>query len=393
MTSTTTTIDHSSYDAIVVGARCAGSATAMLLARGGLRVLAIDRSTYGSDTLSTHALMRGGVLQLSRWGLLDAVRAGDTPPVRTTTFHYGGEPLEIAIKDKGGVGALYAPRRTVLDALLADAARDAGAEVRHGVRASDLTCTPDGRVTGVVLEDAAGGLRKIESGIVIGADGAKSQVARLAGARVIRKGRHGGAVVYGYFAGLRATGYHWHFTPGVSAGAIPTGGGLTCVFAMLPAARYAAEQMRGAPGMLQRALVEAAPALSAELASARQVGGLYKFAGRPGFVRQAHGPGFALVGDAGTFADPCTAHGITSALRDAELVARAVLAGGGQSALAAYQATRDTLAPRFMEVADAVASFQWDLPQVRALHETHHELMVRELRLLGGFETPATEAA
>ena len=76
------------YDVVVVGGRVAGASTAMLLARAGARVALVDRAAYGSDTLSTHGLMRAGVLQLSRWGLLDDVVAAGTPPIRRTLFHY-----------------------------------------------------------------------------------------------------------------------------------------------------------------------------------------------------------------------------------------------------------------------------------------------------------------
>ena len=120
------------YDALVVGARCAGAATAMLMARRGLKVLAIDRAAYGADTVSTHALMRGGVLQLHRWGVLPRLREMATPAVRSTAFHYGDEAVEVAIRPADGVEALYAPRRTVLDSVLVDAATEAGARVLHG---------------------------------------------------------------------------------------------------------------------------------------------------------------------------------------------------------------------------------------------------------------------
>src|SRR6266566_3677068 len=120
------------YDVIIAGARCAGAATALLLARQGARVLVLDKSRYGTDTLSTHALMRGAVLQLHRWGLLADVVAAGTPAVRSATFHLPGAASTVQIKPKHGVGALYAPRRAVLDAILADAARSAGAEVRFG---------------------------------------------------------------------------------------------------------------------------------------------------------------------------------------------------------------------------------------------------------------------
>ena len=121
------------YDAIVVGARVAGAATAMLLARRGLRVLMVDRRRPGSDTLSTHALMRGGVLQLSRWGLLDRVIAAGTPAVTQTVLHYGDTSETVAIRPKAGVPSLFAPRRTVLDPILVDAAEEEGVDVRYGV--------------------------------------------------------------------------------------------------------------------------------------------------------------------------------------------------------------------------------------------------------------------
>src|SRR6476661_72880 len=122
----------SRWDVIVVGARVAGAATAMLLARAGLRVLCVDRGRYGSDTISTHALMRGGVMLLQDWGLLPELVAAGTPPVRRTVFHYGDESVAVSIKPSAGVDALYAPRRTVIDALVVDAAERAGATVAFG---------------------------------------------------------------------------------------------------------------------------------------------------------------------------------------------------------------------------------------------------------------------
>src|SRR6266536_664185 len=126
------------YDTIVVGGRCAGAATAMLLARGGLRVLVIEAGRPGTETLSTHALMRGGVLQLDRWGLLDAVVAAGTPAIRYAEFVYGEQVETLDIRPGGGVCALYAPRRTLLDPLLLEAARAAGAEVRTAARVTGI---------------------------------------------------------------------------------------------------------------------------------------------------------------------------------------------------------------------------------------------------------------
>jgi flavin-dependent dehydrogenase len=148
--------DRSRPDVVVVGARAAGAATAMLLARAGLRVVVVDRGRYGADTLSTHALMRGAVVQLHRWGLLDRIIAAGTPPIRRTTFRYANDEIEIPIKASHGVDALYAPRRTVLDPILVDAAQEAGAEVRFSTTVTGLSRATDGRVTGVIGVDAAG---------------------------------------------------------------------------------------------------------------------------------------------------------------------------------------------------------------------------------------------
>ena len=174
---------HETYDALVVGARCAGAATAMLMARQGMRVLVIDRGGYGTDTISTHALMRGGVLQLHRWGILPRLQEAGTPPVRETTFHYGDEATTVVIKPSNGVDALYAPRRTLLDRTLVDAARDAGATVRHGQTLIGLTHRSDGRVCGATVRDADGNAMRVAADLVVGADGVGSSVARLTGAR------------------------------------------------------------------------------------------------------------------------------------------------------------------------------------------------------------------
>src|SRR6186713_2598925 len=158
------------YDVVVIGARCAGAATAMLLARAGHRVLVVDRGRYGTDTLSTHALMRGAVVQLHRWGVLPAVIAAGTTPVRQATFYYGDESTSVPIAPRDGIEALYAPRRYVLDRLLVDAAGAAGADVVFGVRLKELQRAGNGRVIGVVLEDETGHVHRVASSVVVGAD-------------------------------------------------------------------------------------------------------------------------------------------------------------------------------------------------------------------------------
>src|SRR5262245_37430380 len=123
----------SRHDVVIVGARVAGSATAMLLARLGYDVAVVDQATFPSDTVSTHSIARSGVVQLQRWGVLDEILDSGTPAIRQFTFHAGVESVTRPIKDKAGVDFLIAPRRYVLDTILAAAAERAGAALRPGV--------------------------------------------------------------------------------------------------------------------------------------------------------------------------------------------------------------------------------------------------------------------
>jgi flavin-dependent dehydrogenase len=125
------------YDVIVVGARCAGSPTAMLLARKGYRVL-VDRTSFPSDTLSTHYIHQAGGARLKQWGLLDALVASNCPPIREQTFDVGPFALVGTPPPADGVADAYAPRRTVLDQLLVESASAAGAEVRERFTVREL---------------------------------------------------------------------------------------------------------------------------------------------------------------------------------------------------------------------------------------------------------------
>ena len=380
-----------SYDALIIGARCAGAATALSLARRGLRVLAVDRGAPGADALSTHALMRGGVLQLQRFGILERLKDAGTPCIRETSFHYGDEVVKVPIKARDGVDGLYAPRRTLLDAQLVDGAREAGAEIRHHVRLERLLRSSEGRVSGLVLEDRDGRRVEIDTGIVVGADGLRSTVAELVGARTYQAGQFASTLVYAYWAGLRLDGYQWFYRPGVSAGAIPTNDRLQCLFVAAPPARFA--RSRGGPAAdYATVLAEAAPELSRALSTATRVGGHRVFAGARGFFRQSWGAGWALVGDAGYFRDPITAHGITDALRDAEVLARAIHRGR-PSDLAEYQATRDQLSVGVLKASDAVASFAWDVEALKQHHLAISENMAREVTFLATLDPATPQAA
>lgn len=377
----------SRYDVVVVGARCAGAATAMLLARRGLRVLLFDRDRRGADTLSTLALMRAGVLQLHRWGLLDALRATGAEAIRSTSFVYDDEVITVPIKPRDGVDALYAPRRTVIDPLLADAAAASGADVRYGPRLADLLRAPDGRVNGVVIEDRDRALHEVRADLVIGADGLRSTVAQRVGAEAYRQGQYASGVVYAFWNGIANTGNRWYYRRGRAAGAIPTHAGDTCVFIAVPSPRFHAEIHADMAAGYHRVLSECAPAFASEVAGATPSDRYRGFPGHPGVIRQSHGPGWALVGDAGYFKDPITAHGISDALRDAEFLARAV-ARGSESALAEYQSTRDALASELFEITDTIASYESGMDDVKQLHLRLSKTMNEEVDALLDLDAP-----
>jgi 2-polyprenyl-6-methoxyphenol hydroxylase-like FAD-dependent oxidoreductase len=372
-----------SYDVVVVGARAAGAATAFLLARHGLRVLIVDRTAYGTDTLSTHALMRGGVVQLHRWGLLDDVIAAGTPPVRRTTFTFADEQVAIEIKPSFGVDALYAPRRTVLDPILVDAAARSGVDIQFGVTVTDVARAASGAVEGIVARRADGSSISVRARIVVGADGIRSTIAELVGARLERVGTGASAVTYGYWSDLDTDGYEWVFRPDAATGVIPTNDGLACVFASATRSRIG----RGGLDVLRDVLAAGSPELAERVARATPPRGTRTFAGRPGHVRRAWGDGWALVGDAGYFKDPLSAHGLTDALRDAELLARAIAAvivdGADQAEmLAGYQATRDALSSDLFDVIDVIAGHRWTDAEIPDLLRRLSASMADELEAL-----------
>ena len=194
---------------------------------------------------------------------------------------------------------------------------------------------------------------------------------------------------YGYFRDLPVDGNRWYYRPGMGAGVIPTNGSETCVFASVSNA-FASGPAAGRARSFHRVVEHVAPDIEARLSSAQLVGKLHFFAGMRGFLRQPWGDGWALVGDAGYMTDPITAHGITNALRDAQLLARTILEG---SSLAEYQAARDDLSLEFFELSDRIASFDWDIPTVQQYHRMMSGEMGREEEALAALtEVRATAA-
>lgn len=376
------------FDVIVVGAGAAGAATAMLIARTGLRTLLLDRGTLGADRLSTHALMRGGVSQLARWGLLGEIVAAGTPPVTRTTFRYGDENIVVSVKASHGVSALYAPRRTVLDPLLVHAAIASGARVQHRTTVTDLI-TRAGRVVGVEALTADGKLARVGAGLVIGADGIDSTVARATGAGLSRVGEHVTATTYAYWDDLATDGYEWTFRADACSGVIPTNDKRACVFASASPARIG----RGGVAVIDEIVAAGAPEVAERLRAASAPTVARTWPGHHGYIRHSYGPGWALVGAAGYFTDPIGTHGLTDALRDAELLARAVADGYGdgdglRAALEEYQTTRDHLGiPRF-DVVDRIAGQRWDDAELGRLLLQLSSATADEVEVLAAFAAP-----
>jgi 2-polyprenyl-6-methoxyphenol hydroxylase-like FAD-dependent oxidoreductase len=245
----------------------------------------------------------------------------------------------------------------------------------------DVTRSAAGRIVGVIVEGSDRVPRTIAARWVVGADGRQSTLARRVGARPTHVGSHVTSVIYTIVHGLAPDGYHWHYAGAASVGQIATTGDDVLVFVSMPRERFMKELRFDLERSFHRILSEVAPALASASRILRPEGPFRGFAGQEGVVRQAWGPGWALVGDAGYFKDPLTAHGITDALRDAELLARAI-ERGTDSALADYQALRDELSMRLFWITDEIASFDWSMARLQSLHKAMSEELAREARYL-----------
>jgi flavin-dependent dehydrogenase len=302
------------YDVIVVGARCAGSPTAMLLARQGHRVLVLDRASFPSDTLSTHMVTPAGVAALDRWGLLDRVLATGCPPIATWSFDFGPVSVTGTPHTVDGHSTTYGPRRYVLDTILVNAAREAGAEVREGANVDEVVAD-GGPVVRVRTHRGDGPAEEITARFVVGADGRNSHVARAVGAAPRMEKPKLQYAYYTYFEDLPTDGFEVFIRPFRGFAAAGTNDGRTMVVVGWPYAEAAAYKADVEANFL--ATIDAVPEFAERVRRARRVepfmGGAI-----PGFVRDAYGPGWALVGDASYLKDQITAQGIADAFTDAE---------------------------------------------------------------------------
>jgi flavin-dependent dehydrogenase len=361
------------YDAIVIGARCAGSPIAMLLARKGYHVLLVDRTTFPSDTVSTHVVHPMAAAALKRWELLERVVATGCPAIHTYTFDFG----PFTIEGSPGTAASpvgYCPRRIVLDAILVAAAAEAGAEVREGF-AVDEVLIRDGRAIGIRGSSRGGRSVTEHARIMIGADGRNSVVAQAVSAALYNERPALLAIYYGYWSGLPMHGrFETTIRPHRGFAAAETNDGLTMIVGGWPQSEFA-EIKRDLDGAFEQ-LIELSPAF-AERARAGKRETRLAGAITPNFFRKPFGPGWALVGDAGYLKDPVTAQGILDSFRDAERCAQAVdeaLSGRRpySAAMSDYQSDRDSAALPMYDFTYMLAALEPPPPDLQRLLAAVH---------------------
>lgn len=376
------------YDAIVVGARCAGSPTAMLLARKGYRVLAVDRATFPSDTISTHQIHAPGVGALERWGLLDRVVASGAPPIHTYAVDFG--PFAIT----GRPGTAYAPRRTVLDKILVDAAAEAGAEVREGFTVEGLV-VDDGRVTGIRGHEKGRKTVTERARVVVGADGRYSLVADAVGAVEYDTKPKLLASYYSYWSGLPMDGRFANWVrPYRGMAAWPTNDDLTLVIAGWPYREFETNRSDVERNFFET--LDTAPEF-AELVRGAKREERFVGAAVPGYFRKPYGPGWILVGDAGYNKDYITAQGISDAFLDAEVCAGALNQAFSGSrpfdeAMEDVTSSRDARVKAMYELTADFASLEPaspELQQLLAAVSRSQEAMDGFSRVLAGVTSPA----
>ena len=309
------------YDVIVVGARCAGSPVAMLLARAGYRVLMADRARFPKDTLSTLYIHQPGVALLDRWGVLPEIVKTGCPPIDKARFSLADVRLEGCSWPAGGLRAGYGPRRHLLDTLLTEAAVAAGAEFREGCSVRDLVFDPydDGRVVGVRVGTGPGGESVERARLVIGADGMRSTVAAKLRAPMEIEDPTVTCAYYSYWSDLPPQ-FRLYERRGGWVGTVPTNDGATLVAGYLPQDQFDAVRSDALTALLEN-VERTAPDLRAEMAAGRRLERVYGTGDQRNFFRRATGPGWALIGDAGHHKDSITARGITDAFVQAQLLA------------------------------------------------------------------------
>lgn len=358
------------YDAIVVGARCAGSATAMLLARRGYKVLMVDKAGFPSDTLSTHYIHQPGVAALARWQLLDEV-ASVCPAIPHNVFDVGPFALRGTPPPAGDQSAAYAPRRASLDMILLEAARARGVEVRERYAVKDVVSDGD-RMTGIEGRSEGGTTVKDEARLVIGADGIHSVIAREVEAPTYEERPAYSCAYYTYWSGVPVDGAELYPRPGRMLIAAPTNDGLTLTIVYWPTAEFHEVRAGIERSFLQA--IDTVPQLAERVRGGTREEPFRGSAQLQGYFRRPYGPGWALVGDSGYHKNPITAEGITDAFRDAELLADAADAALSgrvreQDAFAEYERARNAASLPIYEMTADLAKLEPPTAEMVGLFE------------------------
>jgi len=373
------------YDAIVIGARCAGSPTAMLLARKGYRVLLVDRATFPSDTISTHYLHQITIARLQRWGLLKKVLASNCPPIFKLVFDFGPFALTGAAPAVDGIAAAYSVRRTLLDKILVDAAVAAGVEFRDAFSVDGLV-NEDDYITGIRGHSMGGAAVTETARLVIGADGRNSLVARTVQAPEYHVYPPSTFIYYSYWSGVPTDALEYYPREGLSIVVFPTNDSLTCISTSCPHATFLQFRTDIERNFWQH--LERVPIFAERVRAGKREERFLGTSDLPHFFRKPYGSGWALVGDAGYHKDPLGGEGITDAFRDAELLTEAIDAGFSgrrslEAALADYERQRNEVAMPVSGLVRQFASLALPPPEQIQFFAALRENPVETSRLFG----------
>jgi flavin-dependent dehydrogenase len=357
------------YDAIIIGARAAGSPTAMLLARKGFRVLLLDRAIFPSDTLSTHQLQIPGSLMLKSWGLLDKVLATNPGAAHHVSFDMGPVIFDGTFPGVDGINSVHSPRRIILDNILVDAAIEAGAELSEGFIAQGLLFEGK-RVVGIRGRTRNGAPISERARIVIGADGRHSLVAKVVNAPRYNENPVLTCGYYSYWADVPVKGGEMYRRGQRTITAWPTNDNLTMIYVAWPVTQFNA--FRADVEGSYQATIDLVPSLAERVRAGKRVGRISGTGDIPNFFRKPYGPGWALVGDAGYIKDPISGTGISDAFRDAQLLVNALesisMGRKPANAFADYEQKRNAAAkPYYTLNIDAARMNPYPAEQIKLL--------------------------
>jgi len=381
------------YHAIVVGARCAGSPTAMLLARRGHRVLLIDKAAFPSDVVSTHYLHLPAVARLRDWGLLDEVLATGCPTICQMTASIADAYLTGMPPEWDGVRFGIAPRRTVLDKILFDAAVEAGARAFTACTVDEVVMDGD-RVVGVRGHTRDGGQLAATAPIVVGADGIHSLVARTTGAKTYLSTPPRTAVWYTYWQGTGIQHELFARMHDPEIFVVPTHDDCVNVLVGCRAEEFN-DFRKDIPRNYHRAL-KRLPEIADRVYRGRQVEPFYGTRRTSQWMRHPYGPGWVLIGDSGCHKDPIAGIGISDAFRHVDVLVDAIHDGlSGRRAMADalrdFHSWRDATTREHFEYVCQIAAqdeLPTEWPELLKTLQHNEEERTRFFGTFGAFVSP-----